>query len=36
MQKSHQMPLKGLAEFLVGLSLGSVSRMLHNLIPGDE
>lgn len=36
MQKSHQIPLKSLAEFLVGLNLGIVGRTLHNLIPGDE
>lgn len=31
-----QMPLESLAEFLVGLNLGSVGRTLHNLIPGVE
>lgn len=31
-----QMPFKSLAEFPVGLNLGSVGRTLHNLIPGDE
>lgn len=34
--KKSSNAFKSLAEFLVGLNLGSVGRALHNLIPGDE